>query len=270
MYLAYLDESGDSGVGANTPTGFFVVACVLIHEADWVESLDALKYWRSSMRATCGLPVRAEVKASAGFLRGGGAFKGLGLDRPARMQLYADSLEYASTSLTAEVFAVAIDKAGAAARGWDDPRIPAWTFTFQRLQRFAAALDERVMVFPDEGHDFLLKRLLRRGRRYHQVGGHFGSVLQLPMNRIIEDPNSRASHESYFIQLADLLAFAAHRSTYVDPKGPFSSALWDRTAPIQLTAVNQPGWRPPGNRQVSDIAPDKRTVLPPAEARLRL
>jgi hypothetical protein len=245
MYLAYLDESGDAGPAATAPTGYFVVACALVRADDWLDCLDSLKYWRSSLRASCGLSVRSEVKASAGFLRGGGPFKALSLDRPQRMQLYADSLDYVASSMPVTVFAVAVDKVGAASRGWPDPRIPAWTFAFQRIQRFVADQGTRALIFPDEGHDFLLKRVLRKGRRYHQIGGHFGNTLQLPMNRIVEDPNSRQSHESYFIQLADWLAFAAHRSNYIDPKGPFSSGLWDRTAPVQLTAVNQVTGGPP-------------------------
>jgi len=245
MYLAYLDESGDAGGTAASPTGYFVAGCMIVNADHWLDALDSLKYWRSNLRAAYGLSVRAELKASVDFLRGGGPFKQLNLDRPQRMQIYADSLQYCATNIPCSVFAIAIEKASAAQRGWSDPRVPAWTFAFQRLQRFASAQNDRIMIFPDEGHDFLLKRLLRRGRRFHQVGGHFGSVLQLPMNRIVEDPNSRASHESYFIQVADWLTFAAHRSVHVDPKGPFSSGLWDNMGPVHLTQVNQLAGGPP-------------------------
>lgn len=65
------------------------------------------------------------------------------------------------------------------------------------------------------------------------------------MSRIVEDPNSRKSHESYFIQLADWLAFAAHRSRYVDPKGPYSSGLWDQVTDLHLAEVNRLAGGPP-------------------------
>ena len=244
MYLAYLDESGDAGA-AGSPTGYFVVACVVLDAAQWLDALDSLMYWRRYLRTTHGISTRAEIKASVGFLRGAGAFRGVPLDRAGRMALYADSLQHVVNSVPARVFAVAIDKAPAGQRGWTDPRIPAWTFAFQRLQKFATTQNDQVMVFPDEGHDFLLKRLLRKGRRYHQIGGHFGSALQLPMSRIVEDPNSRKSHESYFIQLADWLAFAAHRSSYVDPKGPYSASLWDGVGALHLAEVNRLTGGPP-------------------------
>jgi len=41
MYLAYFDESGDSGL-KNSPTQWFVLSCVLIHQARWMESLNQL------------------------------------------------------------------------------------------------------------------------------------------------------------------------------------------------------------------------------------
>lgn len=244
MYLAYLDESGDAG-GAGSPTGFFVVSCVLIEASQWLDALDSLMNWRRSLRTTYGISSRSEIKASVGFLRGGGPFKRLDFDRAARMKLYVDSLQHVVANVPAQVFAVAIDKAPAARRGWIDPRIPAWTFAFQRLQTFASVKEDHVMVFPDDGHDFLLRRLLRKGRRYHQIRGHYGSSLQLPMSRIVEDPNSRKSHESYFIQLADWLAFAAHRSRHVDPKGPFSAGLWDQVGDMHLTEVNRLTGGPP-------------------------
>ena len=119
MYLAYLDESGDAG-GVGSPTGFFVVACFLIDGAEWPEALDFLSCWRRHLRATYGVSTRVEIKASVGFLRGGGAFKGLDLDRSNRMALYAESLQHVAGNIPAKAkaFAVAIDKAPAAQRGW--------------------------------------------------------------------------------------------------------------------------------------------------------
>jgi hypothetical protein len=35
MYLAYFDESGDSGL-VGSPTKFFVLSCVLVHQDDWL------------------------------------------------------------------------------------------------------------------------------------------------------------------------------------------------------------------------------------------
>lgn len=246
MYIAYLDESGDSGSVAKSPTGHFVVGCVLIDARDWIAWLDHMKVWRAALRRSHGIPVAPELKASSGFLRGGGAFRPLGLSRLDRMELYADGLRHLSNGPFSKVFAIAIEKGQAAGKGWNDAWLPAWTFAMQRLDRFSTDSDERVLVVHDQGHDFLLKRLLRKTRRHQIIRGHFGGSLKIPSRRIVEDPVSRMSHDSYFIQVADWLAFAAHRSTYVDPKGPYSQGLWDLVAPVHLTEVNKVTGGPPG------------------------
>src|SRR5690349_16107338 len=41
MYLAYFDESGDSGI-VNSPTRFFVLSCVMLHHKEWKATLDGL------------------------------------------------------------------------------------------------------------------------------------------------------------------------------------------------------------------------------------
>ena len=38
MYLAYFDESGDSGIN-NSPTEWFVLNAILIHETVWLDTL---------------------------------------------------------------------------------------------------------------------------------------------------------------------------------------------------------------------------------------
>ena len=67
----------------------------------------------------------------------------------------------------------------------------------------------------------------------------------MPVDRIVEDPNPRRSQESYFVQMADWNAFAAHRSRYVRPRQGSMAGLWDLLAPVHLTAVNAVRGGPP-------------------------
>lgn len=64
--------------------------------------------------------------------------------------------------------------------------------------------------------------------------------------RILEDPNQRKSKESYFIQLADWNALAAHRSSYIDPRLTMPDDLWDILDPVLLHEVNRVTGGPPG------------------------
>lgn len=73
-----------------------------------------------------------------------------------------------------------------------------------------------------------------------------GGSLEVLTQRIVEDPNDRQSHDSYFIQLADWNAFAAHRSKYIDPMPGVDRGMWDQLGDRRLLAVNRLAGGPPG------------------------
>lgn len=244
MYLAYLDESGDAGL-TNSPTRFFVLACFLVHESVWLRTLDALVAMRRNLKATHSIPTRPEIKA-INVRKGAGVFKGLGWSRDRRMDLLREFLRFQPEQLQVRTFGVAIEKAPAAQRGWE-PRFAAWTFALQRVNRFCVGKGEWATIYPDEGHGPFIRRRIRHMRRYHVVRGHWAPKrIEFPLERIVEDPNERASHDSYFIQLADWSAYAAHRSRYVDPKMSVPSDLWDELSGCLLMEVNQVKGGPPG------------------------
>jgi len=244
VYLCYFDESGDHGF-VNSPTKFFVLACTMVHESNWLSTLDQLIALRRTLRKTYGLSSTAELKAQH-LARGGGSLRGLKLTKRQRHAMYR-LLMAQQASLPVLNFAVAIDKAAAAPKNWD-PRESAWTFALERVHNFCTKVagDEHVTIFPDDGHGVFIRKRLRAIRRHHVVGGHFGGSLKIPVDRIIEDPNDRASHHSYFIQLADWNAYAAHRSKYVAPLPRFPGDLWDALGATLLLPVNSLRGGPPG------------------------
>jgi hypothetical protein len=168
MYLAYLDESGDPGV-INSPTTHFVLSCVLVHDSRWLETLDGLIDMRRRLRDRFGIPPSAEIKASH-FKVQKGVFRQVVLPIDQRMKLFRGLLTYQARELPIKVFAVAIQKAAAAARGYDSRRA-AWKFALQRIHTFCKKVkaSEYAMIFPDEGHGFFIRRLMRELRRHHTV-----------------------------------------------------------------------------------------------------
>lgn len=172
MYLAYLDESGDPGL-VRSPTTHFVLSCVLVHESRWLETLDGLVGIRRRLKAAFGIPMGAEVKASH-FKVGKGIFRHLDLPIDERMRFYRGLLTVqAQIHLPVKVFAVAIEKAAAAAHNYD-PRKAAWKFALQRIHTFSKKErrgegGDRAMIFPDEGHGSFIRGLTRELRRYHTV-----------------------------------------------------------------------------------------------------
>ena len=242
MYLAYIDESGDMGL-INSPTTYFVLSCVLIHESRWLDTLDSLVSLRRQVSSIYSIPTQVEIKATD-LIHGKGLLRSFGLTKNKRLDLYKSFIKFQDDNIDSHVFAIAIHKANASVKGWN-PRTAAWTFLIQRLNKFCGD-SERVMLFPDEGHSYFIRRLLREMRRYHYVPAHFGgSPIYFPTTRIIEDPNSRKSHESYFIQLADWNAYIAHRSKYIDPNNNVPNDLWDKLGSVLLHDVNKVTGGPP-------------------------
>ena len=74
MFLAYFDESGDAGV-VNSPTQFFVLACILVPETDWLAYLDKLVALRTRLRQHHNVKTRPELK-STDIRRGRGPLLG--------------------------------------------------------------------------------------------------------------------------------------------------------------------------------------------------
>ncbi len=245
MYLAYFDESGDSGL-TNSPTRFFVLSCVLVHQTHWLKSLNALISMRKLMRDSVGISPRAEIKA-IDIRKGRGPLWGLRWSLERRMLFYQNIMRYAAANLQDfTIFSVAIDKKPAAAKG-REPRETAWQWALQRVHRFCDDGAHSAMIFPDDGHGVLIKRLIRRMRRYERVPRRWGGgSFAIPIERIIEDPNDRQSNDSYFVQLADWCAFAAHRSRYIDPQPAVADDLWDLLGDRRLMNVNRLTGGPPG------------------------
>jgi hypothetical protein len=243
MYLAYLDESGDAGVH-NSPTQFFVLSCVLVHESSWLQTLDAVVSLRRDLRVVHNIPTRPELKGRH-FRKGRGPLARLGWSLNDRMQLLRELLQAIGANVPVRVFAVAINKQPADALGWN-PWTAAWTFALQRINRFCENR-EWAMIFPDEGHGHLIRRNLRRMRRHHMVSSFWGpGTTPIPLQRIVEDPNDRGSHDSYFIQLADWCAYVAHRSGHVQQTRRVPPDLWDELGATLLLEVNALRGGPPG------------------------
>lgn len=235
MYLAYVDESGDTGTAGSRT---YTLGCVLVSAAKWPSTLDGILGFRRFLRQELGVPVRAEIKANH-LLQNGGPFRELGLSEHARRFIYAGMMRL-QNRLGVRSFAVVINKAQL--RADVDPFETAWTFLPQRLERLSHVDDAPVMVVHDEGNSDAIRKLARRARRFGTAGSMFGGSLARPFIRLIEDPVSRSSAESYFLQLADLNAYAAFRRVHLPPSRRIQivhASMWDELGAARYRPANQ-------------------------------
>jgi hypothetical protein len=215
VYLMYVDESGDPGMTAASPTPVFLLSGIAVHELTWRRYLDQLLDFRRRMKRIYGLRMREEIHASH-FLTRPGTLVHIPLpQRVAIMRAFATELA-GMTELS--VINVIITKAGKAA-GFDAFDW-GWRMLLQRLENAISNgnlhgpvnTDQRAAVFPDDTSRLRLTRILRKMRRFNPIpskGG--GTPRNLPVKMILEDPNFRNSADSYFVQAADLIAFLLYQ-----------------------------------------------------------
>jgi len=242
MYFAYADESGDSGY-TSSPSSAFVLSVLLVHEGDWLRLLDRMVTMRRYMKDKWGISPLVELKANH-LIQRQGVFRRLRLGPAERLDIYRLAMKFQRAEAAFTSFAIYVDKTKIKKRD-RDPREFAWGFAIERLDNFAAKKGEFVHILPDAGHGYFIRRLVRKMRRFHRVPSAFDeSRLQAAAVRVVEDPSDRHSHESYFIQLADLNSYAALR--HVSPTARLGADMWDELGDTRLEAVNKLAGGPVG------------------------
>jgi Protein of unknown function (DUF3800) len=237
MYLAYMDDSGDPGVSAGSPTPTYTIACVLIRDQHWVSLFEDLLGFRRYLRAAFGLRMRQEVKANE-LVKGSGPWAALSIGDGVRKRgIYRAFMRLQAKVGTVKTFAVVVDKSACASP--DEVRTRTWRHALERIEAFARHNNETVMLLPDSGEYDRFRKLSREMRRYSQVGAMIGAgTLSRPLARyLIDDPVERDSGQSYFVQLADLNAYAAYRKERPDPL--FPATMWDELGPAILSEANE-------------------------------
>jgi hypothetical protein len=226
----YADESGDSGLH-KSPTRYFVLSGVVVHEIYWHEMLDRLVAFRRRMRAKFGLLLAEEIHAGKMLSRPG--YDAVRIKKNDRLTIIRELINTISRMDFVSIINVRVDKQGKMP-GYD-PFERAWEALIQRFENTLnhrnfpgpASKDDLGIIFCDETDDATLRRLYRKMRIYNPVPNmralYNAGYRQLPLARIAEDPNIRLSHHSYFVQAADSAAFAAYQwyapSGYVRRKG---------------------------------------------------
>ncbi|OZF00602.1 DUF3800 domain-containing protein [Rhodococcoides fascians] len=212
--MAYIDETGDTGLIEKGGTNCYALGCVLIDDAQWPAAFDNLLAFRKRLSSSYRINQRWELKANY-LIRGGGPLKQLALAPAVRQLVYRGHMRIIH-ELNARAFTVVVDKAATGLSGQDCFHM-AWETMMNRLERTSTKERATLMVIHDEGEDHAVRREFRKARRYLTAGSAYGTgQIQSKGTLFLEDPVSRASHSSHFIQIADMVAYAGWR-THMPP-----------------------------------------------------
>jgi len=232
MFLMYVDESGDDGL-VNSPTEYFVLSGLILHELTWRNTLDKLIEFRRTIKNIYNVPIRQEIHANE-FLNKPQKLSKLVSSIPKNIRLsilkkYADALiEIKSLN----IINVIVNKKSKDANY--DVFGMAWKVLIQRFENTINSKnfngpkneDDTGILIPDNTNAKKLNQLLRQMRRYNTVPHqpYYGKGYRnIKIKSIIEDPWFKDSKHSYFIQAADLIAFLLFQSicpnNYMKNKG---------------------------------------------------
>ena len=214
----YVDESGDCGSpSSGSPTQYFVLTGLVIHELRWYPYREQLIGFRQRMRDAFGLRIREEIHAGKMISNPGPLVRLKRNDRLTILRHFAHEL---ATMSDYSVINVVVNKQGKAADY--DVFEMAWKALIQRFENtmshrnFAgpANPDERGMIVPDHTDDKKLTSLLRQMRRFNPIPNQAQFVTgyrNLAVSKIVEDPYFKDSAHSYFVQACDLIAFLLYQ-----------------------------------------------------------
>lgn len=247
MWFAYVDESGDSGAytgGKNSGTVTYSLGCLLVRDVDWPAAFDQMILYRRFLRDRLRIPMRAEIKANY-LLHNAGAFRDLKLGERIRHDIYRSHMRLVP-KIGLQTFAVVVRKDRLTQAGDNaDPAEMAWTLLLERLERFSTNTQEPFLIVHDRGDDKMIRKVARKSRRHIQVGSRYGGSLRLHAKFLLDDPVTRDSAQSYFVQLADLTAYAAFRAK-IPPARPrvVPASMWEELGDSRVFAVAKYRWTP--------------------------
>lgn len=209
MHFVYIDDSTER------PTHIFSAVCVPCER--WNEAFDRLRRWRKHLLEVHNIPLLHELHAQE-FLSGrnsDGAFQDL--SRHKRAQIFHTGMKVMEWLNGCGVTLFNVCNA-------DDDQYRAFERLVNRINRTMKARESYAHLICDQGKEGQYKKLIRKMRVHNYIPSQYrcwddGDALRnIPIERIIEDPQFKDSKESYFIQLADFAAYALLRREFPTPR----------------------------------------------------
>lgn len=235
MYLAYFDESGDDGYPA-TSSPLFVQSAIYLHHRQWKSAFAATLQFRRELAQRTRLPSSVEWHTRE-LLLDKDPYHALRLTPAERLQLVGEFCRHLAT-LDVKCISVVIDKS--AIKSPDYAVLDkAVTYLIQRIENDLRPADERFAIITDEGRVGKMRATARRIQRVNFIPSKYGATPQrAEIQGLIEDPLPKKSHESFFIQLADLVAALVQLRLQLE----LGVAPWPKRLAAYVAPADVAGW----------------------------
>ncbi len=230
--LFYVDESYDDNK--------FCLSAIGIRHGDWHECFSRLRQHRALLKQDFGIFLRKEIHAHE-FVSGRGRISDQLIGKYQRSRIFDQLLSSVAQLPNVMLINVCLD-----VKGRSDPQLDAWDRLTNRIERTMLEFEKReiplrrdlmaklptayaerhilelrlnsyrprAVIFADEGRESEITKVMRKMSVFNPIPSQFGkwkagkATQNIPIERVIEDPIFKKSHQSFFLQLADCVAFA--------------------------------------------------------------
>ncbi len=210
----YIDESGDADVFVMTAISIpFLRNIEGTWTLVWEDHFENVRTWRRAISRTHGIPVKKELHGNKLASGRGRYFMGKHqLRRSDAVPIYRSILGQIGFLPDSSIITAVGTRQ---TQLFGHTKLEAVLFAlFQRMRKACDTTQRQGMVFFDEGHGEY-RTLYRKARRYLPTGSAYGGwrggthSVNLPLDNFTKDGNMKDSKHSFFIQVVDLLAYAA-------------------------------------------------------------
>lgn len=230
----YVDESYDKET--------YCLSAISIRHSDWKECFDKVREHRVNLKNDYGIYLRKEIHARD-LVAGRGNLSPQVVGKWQRSRIFFGLLQLVASLPQVWVFNVCLE-----VPHFQDPQMISWEKLTNRIERTmleqenvelplrrtltasavknlasddADKIDRRLNIYraratiiADEGRENEITKALRKMHVFNPIPSRFGTwptgkfTKNITTDRIIEDPVFKRSDRSYFVQLADCVAFA--------------------------------------------------------------
>jgi hypothetical protein len=206
MFISYFDESGDDGY-PKFSSELFVLTSVYMHYSKWKQNFEKVHQFRKQLKLSSGLKVNEEFHTKE-FITDKDPYHGR-FSPQARRQVLFDFFNLLP-SLDIKIINVVIDKTNIKRPAYDVLK-NALTYNVQRIENDLTFFGDagKFMMITDEGRLGKMRDTVRKMQKINYIPSNFeyGKSYRKEIINLIEDPLPKNSNQSYFVQLADMLAF---------------------------------------------------------------
>lgn len=196
MHLVYIDDSFEK------PRQIY--SAIAIPAAKWREFFDHIKAWRRALNASDGILVTKEFHATE-FVAGRGRLGPNVIGKWRRAEIFREAMGLLNGMDGLRIFNVC------------HTTKPEWALErlLTRVHKTMETWDSHATLIMDEGKEAEITRLMRKMGVFNPVPVYVGpgviQIKNLAISRVLEDPVFKPSDRSYFIQMADFVAYALLR-----------------------------------------------------------